>query len=227
MSRNTSYLLIITNPSLIILISSPVIKNDMKVNKIEFWLMNNPVRAFIQEKIQIKQFRKSSSLRPDKVVLEIGCGNGTGAALIKKYFSPKEIYAIDIDQRMIDLANKNHSAPFIHFETGDVSQLRFETNQFDAVFDFGVIHHISNWKDCLRELKRVLKPGGELIIEDLSIETFSGLFGWIIRKIFKHPYEQMYTRKDFITYLDTIGFHIVKKEFSNFMIKRFVVIAKR
>jgi len=68
----------------------------MIVNKLEFLLMNNPIRAHIQDRIEAKEFGRLSSLPPDKVVLEIGCGNGTGTKLIKKYFSPKEIYAVDL-----------------------------------------------------------------------------------------------------------------------------------
>jgi ubiquinone/menaquinone biosynthesis C-methylase UbiE len=54
----------------------------------------------------------------------------------------------------------------------DASKLDFPDNHFDAVFDFGIIHHIPNWKDCIQELKRVLKPNGEVILEELSIDTF-------------------------------------------------------
>jgi ubiquinone/menaquinone biosynthesis C-methylase UbiE len=54
----------------------------------------------------------------------------------------------------------------------DASKLDFPDGHFDAVFDFGIIHHIPNWKDCIQELKRVLKPNGEVILEELSIDTF-------------------------------------------------------
>lgn len=45
----------------------------MIVNNSEFLLMNNPVRAFIQDKIEAKRLRKLSSLSKNKYVLEIGC----------------------------------------------------------------------------------------------------------------------------------------------------------
>lgn len=199
----------------------------MILNKLEFLLMNNPVRAYIQDRLEAKRLRKLSSLPSGKVVLEIGCGNGTGAKLIKKYFSPKEIYAVDLDERMIKLAKENNTDSSVHFEVGDVSNLKYKSNQFDAIFDFGIIHHIPNWKDCLKELKRVLKPGGELILEDLSIETFNGFFGWIMKKTLKHPYETLYKRNDFIDYLKTLGFNIVREQSYHSMIKYFVVIAKK
>jgi ubiquinone/menaquinone biosynthesis C-methylase UbiE len=197
------------------------------MNKLEFWMVNNPIRTFIQDKIEIRRLRKLSSLPKGKIVLEIGCGNGTGARLIKKYFSPKEIFAVDLDRKMIELATRNNVDPSIHFEVGDASKLKHKSNQFDAVVDFGVIHHIPNWKDCLKELKRVLKPGGELILEDLSIETFSGLGGWFIKKTLKHPYEKMYKKEEFIDYLKTLGFDVIKERSHHPVIKYFVVIAKK
>lgn len=201
----------------------------MIVNNIEFLLMNNPVRAFIQDKIEAKRLRKLSSLSKNKYVLEIGCGNGIGTKLIMKYFTPQKVYATDLDKRMIELAIKKNTNPNIHFEIGDASNLQYENNQFDAIFDFGIIHHIPNWKDCLKELKRVLKFGGELIIEDLSIETFNTFSGKILKKLFKHPYDKMYNINEFIDYLKYLGFQIFKYKIYHplFLLKYFVVIAEK
>ena len=201
----------------------------MIVNNIEFLLMNNPVRACIQDKIEAKRLRKLSSLSKNKYVLEIGCGNGIGTKLIMKYFAPQKVYATDLDKRMIELAIKKNTNPNIHFEIGDASNLQYENNQFDAIFDFGIIHHIPNWKDCLKELKRVLKFGGELIIEDLSIETFNTFSGKILKKLFKHPYDKMYNINEFIDYLKYLGFQIFKYKIYHplFLLKYFVVIAEK
>src|SRR3989338_4670507 len=128
----------------------------MKLNKIEFFLMNNPVRAALQKK-EAQKMRALSQLKKGAVVLEIGSGRGVGTKLIKKYFQPQKITAIDLDLKMIVIAKKRNKDPSITFQVGDAAKLPFENKQFDAVFDFGIIHHIPNWKDCLKELKRVLK----------------------------------------------------------------------
>lgn len=72
---------------------------------------------------------------------------------------------------MIERAKRRVKVPHIAFEVGDASNLMFEDASFDAIFDFGIIHHIPNWQDSLKELHRLLKPGGQLILEDLSIDT--------------------------------------------------------
>lgn len=201
----------------------------MILNKIEFSFINSRIRAYIQDKFELKEIRRLSTLPSGKVVLEIGCGNGIGARLIKEYFSPLKIYAIDLDQRMIDTARSCNLDDSIVFELGDASKLRFEDEQFDAVFDFGVIHHIPNWEDCIKEFKRVLQIGGELIVEDFSIETFETATGRILRKLTNHPYERMYRRMELIDCLKMSGFEIMKEKICHplHLIKYFIIIAKR
>lgn len=198
----------------------------MKLNKIEFWTMNNRLRAFIQDKIEIKRLRKLSTLPKNKVILEIGCGNGVGTKLIKKHFAPKKIHAIDLDAKMITLAKQKNQNSSNTFQVADATLLPFKDNSFDAIVDFGVIHHIPNWKDALKEMKRVLKPNGELIIEDLSIDTFSTIIGRFLKLILKHPYDDMYTQKEFVDALKDIGFTIPQIKYYNLFIKYFALIAK-
>jgi len=199
----------------------------MKLNKIEFLLMNNPIRNLIQEHIEIKRLKKHSNLPPGKTVLEIGCGTGNGSKLIKKYFHTKRIYATDLDKRMVDIANKKNSDESISFEVQNATKLKYKNNTFDAIFDLGVIHHIPNWKDCLKELKRVLKPKGQLIIEDLSIETFSTPFGNLMKKALNHPYGSMYKENEFVEDLKKTGFKIqVHKRYPT-LIRYFILGAQK
>lgn len=201
----------------------------MLMNDLEFWLVNNPIRGFIQELIEIRKIRKLSQLPTNKIVLEIGCGNGYGTRLIKKYFKPKKITAIDLDKRMIDIAKRKHHDPIVTFEVGDAAKLVYQSNSFDAVFDFGIIHHIPNWEACLKELKRVLKPKGQLIIEDLSIETFKTFIGKVLKNIFDHPYSSMYEREELIDHLKILGFKIEKNEvyYHLGLLEYFIVIAAK
>ena len=186
--------------------------------------MNNPIRAFIQDNFEAKRLKKFSNLKKNKVILEIGCGNGNGAKLIQKYFSPKQIYGIDLDKKMIKLAKKyNKNATF---SVGDASKLKFKANQFDAVFDFGILHHVPDWKKALRELKRVIKKGGQVILEDLSIETFNTPCGCLIKPFTEHPYKQMYKEKEFVDYLKKLGFKIKVYKSYKFPFRSFIIVAE-
>ena len=187
----------------------------MILNKAEFFLMNNPLRSLIQEKYELPILFRMSTDKIYSSVLEIGCGNGNGTRIIEKYYKPKKIAAIDLDKKMIDLARKNNNAKSVDFMVMNASKLDFPDNTFDVVFDFGIIHHIPNWHDCIRELKRVLKDDGELILEEISIESFSGFPGILWRRILDHPYEKMFTFVEFEKYLEETGFTIMNQKISN------------
>ena len=187
----------------------------MKLNKLEFLAMNNPIRRSIQEQYELKILREMTSLRKPQLVLEIGCGSGNGCRLIKEYFSPSNIIGIDLDEKMVEKALKRTTDSSISYRVMDASHLDFPDQHFDAVFDFGIIHHIPNWKDCLGEISRVLKPSGELILEDMSIDSFANGIGGLWRLLSVHPYESMYTTEQFTDFLNEIGLTVVHFKKSN------------
>lgn len=200
----------------------------MKTNRLEFNLMNNFVRAWIQESIEIKPFLRFANDKGGGKVLEIGCGNGHGTKLINKYFHPKQIIGIDVDEKMIKRAIKS-KASNTNFEVGDVTRLKFPNNHFDNIFDFGVIHHIPNWKECIDEMYRVMKNGGRFFIEDFSIESFNSPLGIIFKKFFDHPYKSMYSVSEFFGYINKVGFKIEIKKQNNILglINYFVIVCTK
>ena len=200
----------------------------MKLNHLEFFLTTNPVRAYIQEKYELPILMNMLTSSTFDSVLEIGCGNGNGTKLIKKYFNPHQITAIDLDEKMIRIARKTAQHESTSFLVMDASKLDFPNESFDAIFDFCIIHHIPDWKYCIGELKRVLKGGGNLVVEEFSIDTFSGFPGRLYRPFLRHPYEQMFSTEDFIQHLEHVGFKIQDfKESNPFkMMKHFFLVAK-
>jgi ubiquinone/menaquinone biosynthesis C-methylase UbiE len=199
----------------------------MKTNTFEFLMMNNPLRRLIQEHYEIKKFLDIPDSIEGKKVLEIGCGNGFGTKLINKYFQPKKIIGIDLDEKMIDKAIKNRLKN-ADFQVGDATKLQIKSLSIDAVFDFGAIHHIPNWKDCLNEIYRVLKSGGQIFIEDLSIDTFNMPFGLFMRKLTHHPYKNMYKYSEFANHFEEVGFKIIKKEiYKPIGLPYFVIVGKK
>ncbi len=200
----------------------------MKLNRFEFFLMNNPVRRYIQENYELPVLMDMLQPNQFSSVLEIGCGSGNGTRLIRKYFNPRQISAVDLDEKMIRVARESNQDRSVNFQVMDASSLDFPDNSFDAVFDFGIIHHIPNWKDCILELRRVLKNDGKLILEELSIDTFSGFPGRIWKTLLDHPYEEMFSTEEFVSSLKNAGFRIDGfKEFNPLgMIRHFSLVAR-
>jgi len=200
----------------------------MKLNPFEFLIVNNPIRRFIQSQIEVKGFLGVKDYVKNGKVLEIGCGSGYGTKLISKYFQPKEIYGIDMDDKMIRLAKRN-KIPNAIFDVGDVTNLKFNNNSFDGIFIFLVLHHVPNWMRAVDEIYRVLKKGGQVFIEDASLETYSTPFGKVIKALTDHPYNSMYKFKELFDYFDKLGFKITKKKIYTYfgITNRFVLIATK
>lgn len=198
----------------------------MKLNTAEFLLMNNPLRRFIQDIVEIRPFIDFANQSKNWDVLEIGCGNGNGAKLIDKYFHPIKIHGIDLDPKMIKLTTGFDNNKF-DFRVGDVTKLQFKSNSLNGIFDFGVLHHVANWEKAIRELHRVLCKGGYVFIEDFSVETFQSPLGNLMRKVLTHPYSSMYYRNDLIQRLRQVGFKIVKLELKKplGLLDYFVIVA--
>ena len=69
----------------------------MKLNSIEKALMNNPVRALLQQRYEAPLMERFDGLTEDLRVLEIGCGRGVGTEIIFERFRAREVHAFDID----------------------------------------------------------------------------------------------------------------------------------
>jgi len=98
----------------------------MILNKTEFILMNNPLRELIQESYEIPILRRMATTNESfHNALEIGCGNGNGTRLIKKHFNPAKIEAIDLDERMIRIAQKRTGDGSINFSVMAAAKLEY------------------------------------------------------------------------------------------------------
>ena len=181
----------------------------MKMNKFEYLLMTFDLGRQAYLKGIVRKLREISQLSPDQKILEIGCGNGVGTRLIQEFFKPSEFIATEFDPQLVEIAQIKNKGAHVMVEAGDATNLRFQDNEFDAVIGLSVIHHIPNWRDCLDELYRLIKPNGLLIIKELSIETFETPFGKIARRFVEHPYDSMLKKKEFLEYLETSGFEVI------------------
>lgn len=185
----------------------------MKLNFIEYVAMNTKLRAYYQRKVEARILRELSDLPIAKKILEIGCGNGYGTFLIQKLFKPAEINAVDIDPRMIKRARKNaqkRNLLNVTYQEASVTELPFESEMFDAILNFAIIHHIPNWEDAIKECARVLKKGGQFISEDLSLETWKAFYGKICKHLLDHPYASLYTVDEFADSLKRNGFNVIR-----------------
>jgi SAM-dependent methyltransferase len=105
-------------------------------------------------------FAQSKNLR----VLEVGCGLGTDGAQFVK--AGADYTGVDLTQAAVDLA-KRHFELFElpgDFRVADAERLDFADNSFDVVYSHGVIHHTPDTAGAVREIHRVLRPGGKAVV---------------------------------------------------------------
>lgn len=114
-------------------------------------------------------------LRPGLELLDVGCGPGTITADFARRVAPGRVVGIDraegvLEQARAYAAEKNVS---VELRTGDVYALDFPDASFDVVHAHQVLQHLTEPVRALRELRRVLRPGGVLAARDGDYSCFS------------------------------------------------------
>jgi len=131
-------------------------------------------------------------------VLDVGCGDGVLAAAFARRGA--QVTGIDASPEMIAAARSRaeRHAKSMTFEIGQAEALPFEDNTFDVVVSITVLCFIEDAAIALREMKRILKPGGRLVIGELgrysiwaAIRRIKGWFGSAVWKSarFRSPSE--------------------------------------
>ena len=94
-------------------------------------------------------------------VLEIGVGFGSDHCQIAQQ-NPKSLTGVDLTDRAIEnTRNRFHTLGYqSSLATDNAENLSFQSNSFDAVYSWGVLHHSPNTEKCFQEVYRVLKPDG-------------------------------------------------------------------
>src|SRR4029079_16835281 len=100
----------------------------------------------------------------DLSVLEVGCGLGTDGAQFAK--AGARYTGIDLTAAAVDLAKRRFDLFNLPgtFRVADAERLLFANNSFDIVYSHGVLHHTPDTAAAVREIHRVLRPGGKAIV---------------------------------------------------------------
>jgi ubiquinone/menaquinone biosynthesis C-methylase UbiE len=113
-----------------------------------------------------------------KDVLEIGVGMGADHLEWAKA-KPRTLAGIDLTPRAIGFTSERLAAYGFHSDlrTADAEQLPFGDAQFDVVYSYGVLHHSPDTTQAIREVERVLRPGGVAIV---MIYHSPSVVGWML-----------------------------------------------
>lgn len=114
-----------------------------------------------------------------KQVLDVATGTGDFAILSYKILHPDKVTGIDISTGMLELGRKKveqlHLSESISLLTGDSETINFSDNSFDAVTVAFGVRNFENLEKGLKEMLRVLKPGGKLVVLEFSKPSTLGI----------------------------------------------------
>jgi ubiquinone/menaquinone biosynthesis C-methylase UbiE len=117
--------------------------------------------------LQLYHYLASKVEVSQKEMLEVGSGRGGGASYINKYLKPKTITGLDIASNAVKLANEQHSTETLQFIQGNAEELPFANESFNVVINVESCHAYGSVPVFLKEVKRVLKPGGYFLCTDM------------------------------------------------------------
>lgn len=136
--------------------------------------------------------RAIDQLRPDtpKVILDVATGTADVALEAARQLSPERIVGLDISNEMLDIGRQKVSKkgldPVIELIEGDSENLMFPDNTFDAITVAFGVRNFENLELGLREMNRVLKPGGQLVVLEFSqpqVFPFKQLYNFYFRNV--------------------------------------------
>lgn len=111
-------------------------------------------------------------LKPDFVVLDAASGSGYGSEILANCV--KKVVGLEISDHALEWARNHHQKSNIEFKKADLNKsFDLPDNHFDAVISFETLEHVANQENVLFEFKRVLKPGGLLIISSPDREIIT------------------------------------------------------
>jgi len=111
-------------------------------------------------------------LGPGQDLLDVGCGPGTITRDLARLVAPGMVVGIDAAPTVIAEASAEASGGNVSFRVGDVYTLPFADGSFDIVHAHQVLQHLAEPVAALREMRRVLRPGGLVAVRDADFAGF-------------------------------------------------------
>lgn len=159
--------------------SSSIIDNVKPYDSVAKWAVNgslaglhlmNPTRVrYFDERIRLH-------LQPPFRLLDAGCGGGLVSNALARLSQDYDIYGVDLSTPALAFAEHTANAQSlsnVQFGTASVYELPFQKSSFDAVVISDVLEHLHDIPKALRELARVLRPGGVLLFDTLDRSVFT------------------------------------------------------
>ncbi len=200
-------------------------KNNKKLTEIwqqvpvdyyERGITNNILQRLWHNK-KITAFKNIVNNRNFGKILDVGCASGTLTNKISKVFPKSEIIGVDVYKDAVRFGKKMY--PHINFIKADAHRLPFENNFFDLIICYETIEHVKNPDKVLRELKRVSKNDGMIVVAMDSGSLLFRFVWWIWEKtkgkVWQDAHVHPFHHDELEQIIKKVGFKIIRKHFSH------------
>ena len=151
------------------------------------------------------------NLRPTDRVLDVGCGTGSLLYYLVSSYPKAQLSGIDLVPEMLAIARRR-LPPSIELREGSVEHLPFEDEQFDIVVSCSMFHYIHNPITALRQIHRVLRSGGQLVITDRCDDYIACRICDLYLRLFNRAHFKTYGKKECLRLLEEADYTEVKVE---------------
>lgn len=165
-----------------------------------------------------KAIKELVSLHPKKI-LDVATGTGDFAITSYEILKPEKITGIDISEGMLEIGRKKIIKTGLQHQiellNGDSEAILFDDNSFDAVTVAFGVRNFENLEKGLSEIKRVLRPGGKLIVLEFtrpSMPVVKQLYGFYMKFITPKIGKIIAKNNDAYQYLNDSVFQFPEKE---------------
>jgi 2-polyprenyl-3-methyl-5-hydroxy-6-metoxy-1,4-benzoquinol methylase len=120
----------------------------------------------------VHRYLLAMSYVKDMRTLDIACGSGYGTAMLCAA-GAKSVTGIDISGDAVDYAMSRYQAPDLKYMLGDAQAIPLPDGSMDTVVSYETIEHVPDWRVFLKEVRRVLRPGGTFLVSTPNITVTS------------------------------------------------------
>ena len=190
-------------------------KDYVEESRIGFWFLG----TFTWEKRVVEvALADLGKLLPDPelrcaTVLDAGCGQGKALKPLQQRFQAARVIGVDVDSHALAAARAEAARHGLTPELieADCAAIPLPDASVDLVFCHQTLHHLVRQEETLAEFRRLLKPGGVLLLAE---STKAYIHSWVIRLFFRHPMHVQRTAPEYLELVRRAGFEFGPQQVS-------------